>query len=60
MEDEDIKRSTNSIDPYIMNWDGTIDSLKQGQESSCYDGTAEYCTKLIQLNNWKIPDDYPW
>ena len=53
-------QSVNSIDPYIVDWDGTIESLKSGKTKSCYDGTAEYCTKLIQLNNWKIPDDYPW
>ncbi len=23
-------------------------------------GTITYCLDLIMLNNWKIPDDYPW
>ena len=23
-------------------------------------GSGAYCTKLIQMNNWKIPNDYPY
>ena len=39
------------VEPFIRNdWDGTYEGLK----------THPYnYTKLIQLNNWEIPDDYP-
>ncbi len=38
------------IEPYInSNWDGTREDLIN----------KRYCAKLIQLNNWQIPDDYP-
>jgi len=51
--------STSFVEPYIMNWDGTREQLLDGNTRSCKtDGV--YCTKLIQLNNWKIPKDYPW
>ncbi len=40
------------LEPYIVpnTWDGTREGLKQ--DSLNY-------TKLIQLNGWKIPEDYP-
>lgn len=53
----------NFVEPYTFNWDGERESLlKKGTTFGCYKGcsTCAYCTKLIQLNNWKIPDDYPW
>ena len=38
------------IEPYVSSsWDGTRDWLVQHKS----------CTKLIQLNNWEIPEDYP-
>jgi len=41
----------NGIEPYVFNeWDGTKEWL--------YENPNSY-TKIIQLNNWKIPDDYP-
>ena len=27
---------------------------------ACKSGKADACTQLIFLNNWEIPDDYPW
>ena len=55
---------TTSMQTYDELWDGTIDSLKYHQNYGCYneDTTYDraYCAKLIQSNNWKIPDDYPW
>lgn len=54
------------IEPYTWNWDGTVADLYTGHGySSTYgcnkQGTIRfYCTKLIQLNNWKIPDNYPF
>jgi len=38
------------VEPYVSDtWDGTNESLKEWNN----------CAKLIQLNGWKIPDDYP-
>lgn len=50
------------VEPYIsIYWDGTRESLFTGdygckQETN---RTRPYCTKLIQMNGWKIPKDYP-
>lgn len=27
---------------------------------ACKSEKADACTQLIFLNNWEIPDDYPW
>jgi len=42
--------------PYIYDWDGTTESIK----NKCYSASKGSCTKLIQLNGWKIPKDYPY
>ena len=51
------------VEPYKYTWDGDIDRLKE----ACYRGAnlgdssvspLSYCTALIQMNDWKIPDDY--
>ena len=45
---------------YAHSWDGVRDSLfSAGAGMGCKDDGGMYCTKLIELNNWKIPDDYP-
>ena len=56
------KQSLNFIDPYILNWDGRRESLFTHDTWGCRKGCTNcgYCTKLIQLNGWEIPDDYPW
>lgn len=61
----DSNRGVNSasyIEPYIYNWNGKREQLKDGNTWACKVGCTNcgYCTKLIQLNSWKIPDDYPW
>lgn len=43
----------NGFEPYKYQWDGTVDS------SVCSD-SKYYCTAIIQMNGWKIPDDYPY
>ena len=50
---------------YAYAWDGTIEGAKNSTINSwfsCYnpDGGRSLCAKLIQLNGWKIPDDYPY
>ena len=52
----------NTIEPYMTDWDGTIDKLYSGHSVySCAETSTyrTYCTKIIQLNGWKIPKDYP-
>ena len=53
-------KSINYIEPYTFKWNKNVDTLKTGHTWSCYDGNGVFCTKLLQLNNWKFPDDYPW
>ncbi len=49
------------FEPYKFDWHGNRDELFNGtygcRENNMY---AYYCTALIQLNDWKIPDDYPF
>lgn len=53
------------FEPWKYAWLGDVNDLK----NACYTdnnmgdtsvGGRAYCTALIQLNNWKIPDDYPY
>ncbi|MBP3925534.1 type II secretion system protein [bacterium] len=37
-----------------------INELKYHAAFGCYTGAKQYCTRLIEINGWKIPDDYPW
>ena len=48
----------NTVEPYLYEWDGTIEHLYTELRYSCSNG-GQYCTKIIQLNGWKIPKDYP-
>jgi prepilin-type N-terminal cleavage/methylation domain-containing protein len=60
-----IKDQYNSMDfvqPYIYNWDGSRSQLLNDTTRGCNRKaqSMQYCTKLIEMNNWKFPDDYPW
>ena len=51
------------IEPYTWSWNGQYETLKTSSSSlgcrkKCTD--CGYCTKILQLNDWKFPDDYPW
>ncbi len=51
------------FEPWKWCWDGTESHLKQGCAEGGVTGSTTpglYCTALIQFNNWKIPDDYPY
>ncbi|MDR1167855.1 MAG: prepilin-type N-terminal cleavage/methylation domain-containing protein [Heliobacteriaceae bacterium] len=48
------------VEPYTDRWNGTPEGLKTGDYACTKAGLKYFCTKLIQLNNWQIPDDYPW
>ncbi len=58
----DDVNSSSYIEPYVFMWNGTVEHLKNGNTWACKKGCTNcgYCTKLIQLNGWKIPKDYPW
>lgn len=49
--------------PYIWQWDGSIDRLFNGSSQNPGYGCAKirhlYCTKLLEINGWKVPDNYP-
>jgi hypothetical protein len=59
-DDVRLKYAINSIfEPYAFNWDGTMEGLTGEANSYSCSRTGIFCTKLIQLNGWKIPKDYP-
>ena len=56
--------SVDSMEPYTAFWnDGKESTLKNDNKRGCNrksSSNKQYCTKIIQLNGWKIPKDYPW
>lgn len=54
--------NTTFVEPYSHSWDGQYQSLKTNKTFGCKKGceTCAYCTKMLQLNDWKFPNDYPW
>ena len=48
----------NTVEPFLYGWDGNITTLYEGSTYSC-SRSGGFCTKLIQVNGWKIPKDYP-
>ena len=60
------KEATNhygkGIEPYAAYVETSIEEFKKSSWGGCYEANTYkglYCTKLIQLNGWKIPKDYP-
>ena len=48
------------FEPDKINWDGTESDLFNNSSYGCANSKSKhYCTAIIQLNGWKIPDDYP-
>ena len=50
------------VEPYMYGWDGTKEKLLNDSAIGCKKEVTNeraYCTVLIKLNGWKIPDDYP-
>ena len=50
------------VEPYMSGWDGSREKLLDDESIGCRTNATNepaYCTKLIQLNGWKIPKDYP-
>ena len=53
-----------TVEPYVMNWDGTYEDLINNTGRGCNltrsAARSTFCTKLLQMNDWKITDDFPW
>ena len=52
-----------TIEPYTTSWNGTMEGLTDTSNPYACIGTGAdnvFCTKLIQMNGWKIPKDYPF
>lgn len=48
------------VEAHKFNWDGNISSLYTDSIRGCAPSySGNYCTAIIQLNDWRIPDDYP-
>lgn len=49
------------MEPFKYVWDGDIKTFYEGEVYSCNKNSQRnYCTAIIQMNDWKIPDDYPF
>jgi prepilin-type N-terminal cleavage/methylation domain-containing protein len=58
-----IYHNGKGFEPYKYIWDGTEAMLRNDTVYGCKENSineAGYCTELIRLNGWKIPDDYPF
>ena len=69
IDGNDIKRLNNKtlVEPYTFKWDGRYESLKStdygwgcNKANKGKAGQFGYCAKILQLNNWQFPKDYPW
>ena len=52
-----------AVEPYKFGWNGTRNDLINNAANGCSASSSAngyYCTALIQMNNWEIPDDYPF
>ena len=51
-----------NFETYAASWNGSTDALKTDSNYGCYSGSKYhgYCTRLIQVNGWKFPKDYPY
>ena len=47
------------LEPFKWTWDGKQESAIQNCKKSGSDN-GKWCTLVIQLNGWKIPEDYPY
>ena len=61
-KNKDDYNSMDFVQPYSFNWNGTREQLLNDSLRGCNRNaqSMQYCTKLIEINDWKIPKDYPW
>lgn len=59
---KNIQNHSDIFSTYGRHRDGynDINKLKRGVSSSCYDGNTTFCARLLEINGWKVPDDYPY
>ena len=59
---DSTRTSVDFVSPYTFRWDGTEEGLPKKGTWACVKGCTNcgYCTKMIQMNGWKIPKNYPW
>lgn len=61
--DNYIYHKNKGVEPYKYEWNGQREQLfskaNYGCKSKPESNQGAYCTALIQMNGWKIPDDYP-
>ena len=58
-----VHHQGKGMEPYMGGWNGTREQLFTRSNIGCNETATNdraYCTKLIQMNNWKIPKDYPF
>ena len=50
------------VEPYMYSWNGTETHLRNNATYGCNNDNyvRAFCTQLIRINGWKIPDDYPF
>ena len=61
-ESTSVYYRNKGFEAFTNNWDGTEAMLRNDSTWGCNasNDNKVYCTKLIQENGWKIPDDYPF
>lgn len=59
---DNVTNSISYIEPYIYTWKKTKDDLINDELRGCKPNctACNFCTKMIQMNSWKIPSNYPW
>lgn len=53
---------SKGIEPYTISWNGNVETLYTNSALGCKNEVTNeraFCTKIIQMNGWKIPKDYP-
>ena len=60
------EQSSRGLKSFELSWNNDRDKLLNNPTWGCAVGEFAnrknplYCTKLLELNNWTFPDDYPW
>ena len=59
-DDTWVYHYNKGMEPFKHTWDGDTDSLYSDSDYGCTSSNHHFCTAIIQMNGWKIPDDYPY
>ena len=61
-DDTWVYHYNKGVEPFKHTWDGTESGLLSGTYgcNEENDKHASFCTAVIQMNGWKIPDNYPF